>query len=50
MRTKKIKSEEILTKEVIELLAEKLMTPLQITYYLSRVLERACQVGEKQLA
>jgi hypothetical protein len=38
---------EILTPEALELLAERLMTPLQIEHYLARVLEQAYRVGEK---
>ena len=33
-----------------ELLAERLVTPLQINYYLTRVLEKGCQVGEKPIS
>jgi N-acetyl-anhydromuramyl-L-alanine amidase AmpD len=38
---------EILTPEALELLAERLMTPLQIQHYLTRVLEQAYRLGEK---
>ena len=38
---------EILTPEALELLAERLMIPLQIEHYLARVLEQAYRVGEK---
>lgn len=38
---------EILTPEALELLAERLMTPLQIQHYLTRVLEQAYRFGEK---
>lgn len=33
--------------EALELLAERLMTPLQIEHYLTRALEQAYRVGEK---
>jgi type II secretory pathway predicted ATPase ExeA len=49
-KNEKTKLEEILTKEAIELLAERLVTPLQINYYLTRVLEKGCQVGEKPIS
>ena len=32
------------------MLAEKLVTPLQISYYLARVLEKGCQAGEKPIS
>ena len=38
---------DILMPEALELLAERLMTPLQIEHYLTRVLEQAYRVGEK---
>ena len=38
---------EILTPEALELLAERLITPLQIQHYLTRVLEQAYRFGEK---
>ena len=38
---------DILTPEALELLAERLMTPLQIEHYLTRVLEQAYRFGEK---
>jgi hypothetical protein len=38
---------EIVTPEALELLAERLITPLQIQHYLTRVLEHAYRVGEK---
>jgi type II secretory pathway predicted ATPase ExeA len=43
----KPKQDEIITKEGIELLAERLITPLQIMYYLTRALEKGYQIGEK---
>jgi type II secretory pathway predicted ATPase ExeA len=45
----KINPYDILTKDTITLLAEQLITPLQITYYLTRVLEKGYQVGEKPI-
>jgi type II secretory pathway predicted ATPase ExeA len=42
-----IKPHDNVTKEAITLLAEGLITPLQITYYLTRALEKGYQVGEK---
>jgi type II secretory pathway predicted ATPase ExeA len=38
---------EILTPEALDLLAERLLTPLQIEHYLTRVLEQAYRLGEK---
>jgi len=38
---------DILTPEALTLLAERLMTPLQIQHYLTRVLEQAYRFGEK---
>ena len=38
---------EILTPEALELLAERLVTPLQIQHYLTRILEQAYRLGEK---
>jgi len=40
------KPHNILTKEAIALLSDRLITPLQITYYLSRALEKGYQIGE----
>lgn len=37
----------IVTPEALDLLAERLMTPLQIQHYLTRVLEQAYRLGEK---
>jgi hypothetical protein len=37
----------IVTSEALELLAERLITPLQIQHYLTRVLEQAYRLGEK---
>src|SRR4029434_2347343 len=37
----------IVTPEALELLAERLLTPLQIQHYLTRVLEQAYRFGEK---
>ena len=44
-----IKPHDILSKEAIELFAEQLITPLQITYYITRALERGFQVAEKPI-
>ncbi len=38
---------DIVTPEALDLLAERLITPLQIQYYLTRVLEQAYRFGEK---
>jgi hypothetical protein len=38
---------DIVTPEVLDLLAERLITPLQIQHYLTRVLEQAYRLGEK---
>jgi len=38
---------DILTADALDLLAERLLTPLQIQYYLTRVLEHAYRLGEK---
>ena len=38
---------DIVTAEALDLLAERLMTPLQIQHYLTRVLEHAYRFGEK---
>ena len=41
-----VASRDILTPEALELLAERLMTPLQIEHYRTRVLEQAYRFGE----
>ena len=38
---------DILTEEALGLLAERLMTPLQIEHYLTLALEQAYRLGEK---
>lgn len=38
---------DIVTPEALDLLAERLLTPLQIQHYLTRVLEQAYRFGEK---
>ena len=38
---------EIVTPEALDLLAERLLTPLQIQHYLTRILEQAYRMGEK---
>lgn len=42
-----VKLADIITEEAIELLANKLMTPLQIKYYLTLAFEKSHQVGQK---
>lgn len=49
-RGKTDNTEAILTKEAIELFAERLTTPLQITYYLTRALEKGHQIGERPIS
>lgn len=44
------KPDSILTVEAMEHLAQRLITPLQITYYLSRALEKGFQIGEKPVS
>ena len=44
---KDIKPEHVMTKEAIKLLADRLVTPLQITHYLQKAIEQAYLVGEK---
>ena len=41
----KDKADALITKETVGLLTERLITPLQITYYLTRVLEKGYQIG-----
>jgi type II secretory pathway predicted ATPase ExeA len=48
-RDERAKPEAILTKEAIEFFAERLTTPLQITYYLTCALEKGNQIGEKPI-
>src|SRR5215467_7322040 len=38
---------DIVTPEALDLLAERLLTPLQIQHYVTRVLEQAYRLGEK---
>lgn len=45
----KIKPQDILTKEAINLLAERLITPLQIMHYLVNAIEKGYQIGEKPI-
>ena len=45
----KIKPHDIFTKEAITLFAERLITPLQITHYLSQALEKGFQIGAKPI-
>lgn len=46
----KTKVEDVITEEAIELFTERLITPLQITYYLTRALEKGYQIGEKPVS
>lgn len=46
----KVNPHDILTKDAIILLSDQLITPLQITYYLARVLEKGYQIGEKPIS
>ena len=41
---------DILTEEAINLLTERLITPLQMTYYITRILEKGYQMGEKPVS
>lgn len=45
----KIKPHEIVTKEAIAFLSERLITPLQMTCYLAKALEKGFVIGEKPL-
>lgn len=45
----KIQPHDIFTKEAITLFAEQLITPLQITHYLSQALEKGFQIGAKPI-
>lgn len=49
-RKDKVKPTDIFTKEAIGLLAERLITPLQITYYLTCAMEKGFQIGEKPIS
>jgi hypothetical protein len=42
-----VKSSDILAPDVLDVLAERLVTPLQIQHYLPRMLEQAYRFGEK---
>lgn len=46
----KVKPHDIFTQEAIEELAERLITPLQMTAYMTRALEKAFQIGEKPVS
>jgi hypothetical protein len=46
----KVKPDEILSKDAIKLLAERLITPLQIIYYLASAIEKGYQIGEKPIS
>jgi hypothetical protein len=43
----KTKIENVITDDAVAMLGEKLSTPLQFEYYLTRALEEACKVGRK---
>lgn len=45
-----IKPNDILTKEAIAVLSDRLITPLQMTYYLARALEKGYEIGEKPVS
>lgn len=45
----KVKPYDIFTKEAIGLFSDRLVTPLQITHYLSSALEKGFQIGEKPI-
>ncbi|MCB1780819.1 MAG: AAA family ATPase [Candidatus Competibacteraceae bacterium] len=42
-----VKSETIITDEALDVLTERLVTPLQLGHYLTRALEEAFQIGQK---
>ena len=44
---KDVKPEHVITKEAIKLLADRLVTPLQMTHYLQKAIEQAYLAGEK---
>jgi type II secretory pathway predicted ATPase ExeA len=46
----KIKVRDILAPDAIKLLSDRLITPLQITYYLAHALEKGYQIGEKPVS
>ena len=46
----KVKTTDILTEEAIDLLAQHLVTPLQVEYYLTLALEHAYRLGEKPVS
>lgn len=48
--SKEAKAHEIITNEATTFLAESLVTPLQITHYLTRALEKGYQIGEKPVS
>jgi hypothetical protein len=43
----KIQIENVITDDAVAMLSEKLFTPLQFEYYLTRALEEAYKVGQK---
>lgn len=46
----KIKSQDIFTPEAMALFADRLITPLQITHYLTAALAKGFQIGEKPIS
>lgn len=46
----KVKSHDIFTKDAIDLFSNRLITPLQVTHYLTRALEKSYQLGEKPVS
>jgi len=46
----KVKPTDIVTEEAIDLLAQCLVTPLQVEYYLTLALEHAYRFGEKTVS
>jgi type II secretory pathway predicted ATPase ExeA len=49
-KSEKTTLDAIISKEAIEFFAERLITPLQITYYLSRAFEKGSEIGEKPIS
>jgi type II secretory pathway predicted ATPase ExeA len=43
----KVRADQILAEPALDLLAERLVTPLQIEYYVTKALEHAYRLGEK---
>ena len=49
-KSEKTTLDAIISKDAIEFFAERLITPLQITYYLSRAFEKGSEIGEKPIS